>query len=1109
MENKKEILKIKSLNTRGLGNPRKRQNIFRWLRSNHNGIVYLQETHTTEGVETNWKKEWNGNIEFSHGTCGSRGVAILFPNNTDVSIVSKYADSQGRALLLDTIIDGQNIVLLNVYAPNSDKTRDQSQFAELISEKLENHKNKYIIVGGDLNTYFDPYLDKKEGTSKDKTKFAQDIQLMCENIGLVDIFRVTNPETKRYTWRGMTKRGQAASRLDYFLVSVPLIYDLVETTIEPSILSDHSLISLTIKIAESIKKGKGFWKFNTSLLKDKKYINEIKTLVNECKEKYGQLRDKNLAWDLTKMEIRSKTISYSSYKAKQQKQLESTLIADLKRLESRMDNDITYKEEYDTVKRELETINNYKTQGIITRSRAQWVENDEKCTEYFLKLEQQNCNNKYIKALKTQDGRMLSSLNDVLDEEENFYKKLYTAEEYVEHECDLLANDIPQLSDESKTLCDRNITLEECGKALAELPNGKSPGSDGLSADFYKFFWPDVKDLIFECFEYAFTIGELSIDQKRSIITLLPKGNKDTRELKNWRPISLLNTDYKILAKLLANRLHKTLPTIISEDQSGYIKGRYIGENIRTIVDLIDITKHKINPGVILFLDFEKAFDSVSWDFLFKVLKRFNFGDVFITWIKILYCNPCASIINNGYTTKTFELSRGIRQGCPISALLFILIVEIMAINIKRDEDIKGININENKQIFISQLADDTSLFLKDNKSLKRAFKILEHLRKCSGLRLNMDKTKALLLGSYNNLNIDQYGIANVKDTIKVLGINIGKNPQLIISDTFNERIKKLKTLLNMWRARNISIKGKITLLRTKAMPLMLYPATILYTPDEVIKEVEEIFFNFIWPKRKHHVKKSVLKQKIEDGGLRMPCFKTMTKSLKMRWIKAFVMKDNNYIEIVKACLNTEDLRKVINEKMTFEEQHLRPSRFYKQLFDVWHEIHIREPDNTNEILNETLWCNHLIQVGDKPCCFSEMKEKGVLKLRDILNLDGSFKSKESIERSHNMTLNIMHYNSIKSAIPKTWLAQLRRRNKEVHFKETDNEGKVKINGKWQLIIKTTNKQYYWELMKRNKDKSKAIEKWEENYLHNFDWSEIFKLPYEITKETKLQSLQY
>ena len=115
--------------------------------------------------------------------------------------------------------------------------------------------------------------------------------------------------------------------------------------------------------------------------------------------------------------------------------------------------------------------------------------------------------------------------------------------------------------------------------------------------------------------------------------------------------------------------------------------------------------------------------------FLVQSTKKVQFQRCFYHWIKILYYNPCASIINNGYTTKTFELSRGIRQGCPISALLYILIVEIIAINIKQDEDIKGININERKQIFISLLADDKSLFLKDNKSLQRAFKILEHLR--------------------------------------------------------------------------------------------------------------------------------------------------------------------------------------------------------------------------------------------------------------------------------------------------------------------------------------------------------------------------------------------
>ena len=106
----------------------------------------------------------------------------------------------------------------------------------------------------------------------------------------------------------------------------------------------------------------------------------------------------------------------------------------------------------------------------------------------------------------------------------------------------------------------------------------------------------------------------------------------------------MLNTDYKILAKLLANRLQKVIPSLVSEDQSGYIKGRYIGENIRLILDIIEYTNLKINPGIIIFLDFEKAFDSISWGFLFKILNAFIFGKYFLSWIKILYKKPLSCV---------------------------------------------------------------------------------------------------------------------------------------------------------------------------------------------------------------------------------------------------------------------------------------------------------------------------------------------------------------------------------------------------------------------------------------------------------------------------------
>ena len=132
--------------------------------------------------------------------------------------------------------------------------------------------------------------------------------------------------------------------------------------------------------------------------------------------------------------------------------------------------------------------------------------------------------------------------------------------------------------------------------------------------------------------------------------------------MKNWRPISLLNTDYKILTKCLSHRIQDVLPSIINSDQTGYIKGRYIGENIRTISDLIDFTSLRNMPGIVLLIDFEKAFDTIRWSFLFKSLKYFNFGDGFIHWIETIYNNIESVVTNNGHVSDKFVLSRGIRQ---------------------------------------------------------------------------------------------------------------------------------------------------------------------------------------------------------------------------------------------------------------------------------------------------------------------------------------------------------------------------------------------------------------------------------------------------------------
>ena len=193
---------------------------------------------------------------------------------------------------------------------------------------------------------------------------------------------------------------------------------------------------------------------------------------------------------------------------------------------------------------------------------------------------------------------------------------------------------------------------------------------------------------------HSYNIGNLSELQSQSLITLLPKPEKDTSFIKNWRPISLLNTDYKIATKSIANRIKPILPSIINNTQTGFIKDRYIGENVRILEDLLDYVEEENLPCLLFFSDFEKAFDSIDHSYLLDVLHHFNFGDSFIQWIKVFYKNASSSVLNNGYMTEGFQIERGVRQGCPLSPYLFILGIELLSLEVSRNSDIKGIHMH-------------------------------------------------------------------------------------------------------------------------------------------------------------------------------------------------------------------------------------------------------------------------------------------------------------------------------------------------------------------------------------------------------------------------------
>ena len=198
---------------------------------------------------------------------------------------------------------------------------------------------------------------------------------------------------------------------------------------------------------------------------------------------------------------------------------------------------------------------------------------------------------------------------------------------------------------------------------------------------------------------------------------------------------------------MIALRLKKVLPNIIHHNQTGYVEDRYIGETIRSIFDIMEFTDGNNIPGIVIFIDFKKAFDFLEWHYLFSCLEAFNFGPNFIDWVKMFYTNIQSYVINNGMASDYFTLERGVRQGDPLSPYLFILAVESLAISIRQNVDIKGIKIG-NHEVKLLQYADDTTAILSDENSAKTLFQELQVFKNFSGLEIYSSKTGGMWIGS-------------------------------------------------------------------------------------------------------------------------------------------------------------------------------------------------------------------------------------------------------------------------------------------------------------------------------------------------------------------------
>ena len=403
---------------------------------------------------------------------------------------------------------------------------------------------------------------------------------------------------------------------------------------------------------------------------------------------------------------------------------------------------------------------------------------------------------------------------------------------------------IPRLPYTDRQSCEDLLSASELESALKRMENNKSPGIDGLTSNFYKHFWPTIGQELTQVFNYCFHHGTLTPTQRRGVITLIFKKGDRTR-LKNWRPITLLTTDYKILTKALATRLTQVLPSIINSDQTACIPGRTINDNLSLIRDVIAFANETQTPLALISIDQLKAFDRVSHS-LFSTLQHFGFGPNFIRWIKLLYNSMSSSVKVNGWLTSFIALERGLRQGCALSMPLYVLTVEILALRIRNNPRIKGLTPpGSTENVKLLQYADNTTFMLRDDNSINETFNTLWLYEAASGTKINLDKCKGLWSGAFRSrtdqlLSFDWY---NTYIPEKILGLFFGNVDCTKLN--IERRLQSLRNTIAAWKHRDLSFNGKALVINGFLTSTLWYTATSIHLPPWAITEIEQEIYHF------------------------------------------------------------------------------------------------------------------------------------------------------------------------------------------------------------------------------------------------------------------------
>lgn len=918
------------------GIPEKWLRINQILREKRIAILAVQESHLTEER----MKQINGLFEATmkiigtadeENATGARGVAFAINKRIlDPDQITMETVVEGRAAILEFRWSSERkLRLMNVYAPNN--AGRNADFWRCLKGKVRRGElERPTVIAGDFNMVEHP-MDRLPAR-KDTEEQMDELRSMMATMGMTDGIRKWNPKLRQFTYLQTATGSQ--SRIDRIYVANNTLKAADEWKIEPSgIRTDHSLVSMSIANYGTPHTGKGRWTIPGSVLGDRKFLDEVKKVglaaLNEIKHLGERSEIKNTQTIYAKLKRDLKDAARK--RAKQ-------CIPKLQREMDALKKDIK-----ETVRREGEEEKDKALNTAILQDRLakleerrfgharravaanDWVKGETIC-KYWTRLNSPKLPSTTINELEcgtdergakrytAKTERMASTAKDFYD---GLQKDCELSE--IDHEKEIrvcLAALEAEINTREKGDLARQIRKEEVRIAIKEAATGKAAGLDGIPAEL----WKQCEKMACEDEkkgEQAFDIVEL---MKRVFNDIEVWGvtketgfaegwicpiykKKDQRDIANYRPITILNADYKMLTRALANRVAKVAEKLIHPDQAGFIPGRKIQDHIKLTKMMIDYAEAEEENGMIVALDQEKAYDKINHEYLWRVLEKMNFPRNIIRTIKSLYEAAESVVMVNGVMSEKFCIVRGVRQGDPMSCLLFDLAIEPLACAIRKSE-LQGYTIPGTGERLIATLfADDTTVYLSEHDDYGDLTRILKTWCKAARAKFNEDKTEYVPLGSREYREHLIEGSSNCKlartlpgdatltkegQAIRSLGAWIGNRvdddaPWLKMIGTIEKRLEK-------WNMRHPTMQGRKLAAGMEIASRTQFLTMAQTMPESIRKKIERIGADFVWKGDKHpRVGRSTLYKRPSEGGIGLIDIESRNEAIDLMWLKGYL----------------------------------------------------------------------------------------------------------------------------------------------------------------------------------------------------------------------------